>query len=159
MSVSFADDKCRACVIAWWPVATAGGAVAMIGILNDDPVGEVDGGSTSLILPPLAPDHLAAIETLKVCVGYRARGKVIEHFPASLRVLRDCEPVYETLPGWSESLDDVRRFEDLPRTAQDYVRFIEQALGGVPAHLIGVGADRDATIERANPFDVPRRCP
>jgi len=38
LNVLRADDKCRACVIAWWPVATAGGAVAMIGILNDDPV-------------------------------------------------------------------------------------------------------------------------
>jgi adenylosuccinate synthase len=107
-------------------------------------------GITSLALLKL--DVLTGLDELKVCIGYRAKGEEVLHFPASLNTLRGCEPVYETLPGWSEPIEDVRRVEDLPPKARDYVRFIEQSLG-VPAHLLGVGPGRDATIELANPFD------
>ena len=107
-------------------------------------------GITSLALLKL--DVLTGLDELKVCIGYRAGGQDVCHFPASLNVLRSCEPVYEVLPGWSEPIEGARRIEDLPPAARDYVRFIEQQLG-VPADLIGVGPDRDATIELANPFD------
>jgi len=107
-------------------------------------------GITSLALLKL--DVLTGLDQLKVCTGYRHKGKDLANFPASLNVLRACEPVYEVLPGWRESVADVRRLEDLPAAARDYVRFIERSIG-VPANLIGVGPDRDATIELANPFD------
>jgi len=113
-------------------------------------------GITGLALLKL--DVLTGLPELKICTGYRVKGRDVPHFPASLQVLRACEPIYETFPGWTESIADVRRLDDLPTAAASYVRFIEDALG-VPADLIGVGADRDATIERKNPFDSPARMP
>ncbi len=111
-------------------------------------------GITSLALLKL--DVLTGLRELRVCTGYRADGREIENFPASLRVLRACEPVYVTLPGWEEPIEHVRSIDELPPNAADYVRFIERELE-VPADLIGVGPDRDATIEAGNPFDTPSR--
>jgi adenylosuccinate synthase len=100
---------------------------------------------------------LSGLPEVKICTGYRTPdGREVAHFPASLALLESCEPVYETLPGWSEPITGARTLDDLPRTARDYVLRIEAALG-VPADLVGVGPSRDATIERANPFDRPRR--
>ncbi len=98
-------------------------------------------------------DVLTGLPEIKVCVGYRADGKELEHFPASAKLLERCEPIYRTFPGWDEPIEGARRLEDLPRQALDYIRWIEDALE-VPVDLLGVGPDRDATIERANPFDV-----
>jgi adenylosuccinate synthase len=107
-------------------------------------------GITSLAVLKL--DVLTGLEEIQVCVGYRAGGKELREFPASVRLLEQCEPVYRRFPGWGESIADRREFEDLPQAARDYIRWIEHELE-VPAHLIGVGPDRNATIERANPFD------
>ena len=107
-------------------------------------------GITGLALLKL--DVLTGLDEVRVCRGYRVGGKELNEFPASLRILEECEPVYESFSGWSEPIDDARRIEDLPRAAQDYVAWIERMIG-VPAHIIGVGAERDATIERENPFD------
>jgi adenylosuccinate synthase len=116
-------------------------------------------GITGLALLKL--DILTGLPEIRVCVAYRLKGagapvqgEELRNFPASLSRLGRCEPIYQTLPGWSESIDRVRRFEDLPPAARDYVRTIEGALG-VPAELIGVGPDRDAIIECSHPFDRP----
>lgn len=111
-------------------------------------------GLTSLALLKL--DVLTGLPEVKVCTEYRHQGAALHEFPASLTKLEACEPVYESFPGWSESVSQVRKFEDLPDAAQNYVRFIEERLE-VPAELIGVGAERDAVIERANPFKVRSR--
>jgi len=112
-------------------------------------------GITSLAVLKL--DVLTGLPEVKICTGYRTQdGRDVAHFPASLALLESCEPVYETLPGWGESLEDARTLDDLPATARDYVLRIEQLLG-VPADLVGVGPSRESTIERANPFDMPRR--
>ena len=60
-------------------------------------------------------------------------------------------PVYEQLEGWKEDLSDAREFGELPKTAQKYVRRLEE-LAGVEVSLISVGADRNQTILRKNPF-------
>ena len=57
-----------------------------------------------LILSLNSIDVLTGIETVKICVAYRYNGEVIEEFPASLKVLGECEPVYEELPGWTEDI-------------------------------------------------------
>ncbi len=111
-------------------------------------------GITTLAL--LKMDVLTGLDEVRACVAYRVRGRELLDFPASLADLEECEPVYRSFPGWSESIDDVREFEDLPRAAKDYVHWIEDDLE-VPADLLGVGPDRSATIERANPFDRPSR--
>ena len=111
-------------------------------------------GLTSLAISKL--DVLTGLPEIRVAEAYRAGGREIREFPASLSVLESCEPVYRTFPGWQESIENAQRIEDLPDAAREYVRWIEEQLE-VPANLIGVGPERDATIERANPFDGPTR--
>jgi adenylosuccinate synthase len=107
-------------------------------------------GITGLALLKL--DVLTGLDEIRACTAYRVDGKELAEFPASIRVLERCVPVYRSFAGWRESIHGARRVADLPRAAREYVEWIETALG-VPAHLIGVGPERDATIERANPFD------
>jgi adenylosuccinate synthase len=107
-------------------------------------------------LAVLKLDVLTGLDQIRVCVGYRVGDRVLRDFPARLSVLEQCEPVYHDFAGWSEPIDRCRTFEELPDAARDYIRWIEDELE-VPADLIGVGPDREATVERANPFDKPRR--
>ncbi len=111
-------------------------------------------GITGLALLKL--DILTGLPEVKVCVGYRANGKEIAEFPASITTLGRCEPIYRSFRGWSEAIERARSLDDLPQAARDYVRWIEDALG-VPVDLLGVGPERDATIEQRNPFDRPAR--
>lgn len=90
-------------------------------------------------------DVLTGIETLKICVAYRYKGKVLEAFPASLKVLAECEPVYEELPGWTEDITDCRSLDELPDNARHYLERISQ-LTGVPLSMFSVGPDRLQTI-------------
>lgn len=91
-------------------------------------------------------DVLDGFKELPVCVGYKLHGQVIRDFPYTAD-LDDCEPVYEVLPGWQCDTTHARRFEDLPKAAQDYVLFIEKELG-CPIPYVSVGAERDAMIIR-----------
>jgi adenylosuccinate synthase len=112
-------------------------------------------GITSLALIKL--DVLTGLEQIRVCTAYRHQGRELGDFPASLRTLERCEPVYRTLPGWAASIEGARVVADLPATARDYVRFVEDELE-VPADLLGVGPEREAMIERADPFQrISRR--
>jgi adenylosuccinate synthase len=101
------------------------------------------GGPTHLALLHL--DTLSGFDELKVCVAYRADGKTLDTFPAEVDVLDRAEPIYETVPGWSEDLRGCRKLADLPRAAQDYVRLVSERLG-VPVRMIGVGPARDEII-------------
>jgi adenylosuccinate synthase len=107
-------------------------------------------------LAVLKMDVLTGLDEIQVCVAYRVNGRELRNFPASLFTLEQCEPVYRSFPGWSESISGAREFGDLPQAAQDYLGWIEDELE-VPADLVGVGPDRSATIERSNPFDRPPR--
>ena len=80
-------------------------------------------GVTRLAL--MMMDVLAHLDELKVCVAYELDGKRIERFPSHADELRRCKPIYETIPGWKEPVDDVRRVEDFPAGAIDYVKRIE----------------------------------
>ena len=102
-------------------------------------------GFTELAITKL--DILSGFETIKVCVGYELDGKRIDAYPTDLTVLGRCLPVYETLPGWDQDISNVRAFSDLPKRAQDYVRFIEQRTG-TKASYIGVGPGREQTLCR-----------
>lgn len=97
-------------------------------------------------------DTLGGLGPVRICTGYRKGDHVITDFPARLQDLEGCQPIYEELPGWTDDITDVRRFEDLPVEAQNYIRRIEE-LTGTPVALIGVGARRDQTIVRENLFD------
>jgi adenylosuccinate synthase len=92
-------------------------------------------------------DILDGEKELPVCIGYRLDGEVLEGPPARIEDLARVEPVYQTLPGWSTPSTGARTFADLPKEAQDYVRFIEKRLG-VPVSWIGTGAGRDEIVVR-----------
>ena len=111
-------------------------------------------GVTSLALIKL--DVLTGLDELKLCTRYKVGDDELTEFPASLAVLEACEPVYDVMPGWREPIDRARSLDELPAAARAYVLRIEHELA-VPADLIGVGPERDSTIERANPFSVAGR--
>lgn len=93
-------------------------------------------------------DILSGLPELKICVAYRCGDQEYRHVPASLGVLRQCEPVYETLPGWKEDLGDIKSFEDLPAGARTYLQRIAE-LTGAPLMLFGTGAERVQIVEVA----------
>ncbi|MCM3881067.1 MAG: adenylosuccinate synthase [Vicinamibacterales bacterium] len=92
-------------------------------------------------------DVLDGLESINVCTGYRFGKDVVTEWPADLNVLAKSEPIYETLPGWSTPTSGVRRYEDLPREAQRYVAFLEEATG-VPVSIVSTGSGRRDTIIR-----------
>jgi adenylosuccinate synthase len=96
-------------------------------------------------------DVLGGLSELKICTAYRCKGQLINVFPASLKMLAQCEPVYETLPGWQEDISAVRRFEDLPLNVRNYLQRIEQ-LAGTRVQIVSVGAGREETIMLENPL-------
>ncbi|HZA61144.1 MAG TPA: adenylosuccinate synthase [Actinomycetota bacterium] len=103
-------------------------------------------GLTDLFLTKL--DVLSGLPRVKVCVAYRYEGKSFEDVPPHQTIIHKAEPVYEELEGWSEGLDGVRSFDDLPSAARKYVDRIG-SLGGVPVRTISVGASREQTVEVA----------
>jgi adenylosuccinate synthase len=92
-------------------------------------------------------DVLDGLEAIPVCTGYRYGQDVLTEWPADLNVLAKCEPIYETLPGWSRPTSGATRYEDLPREAQRYVAFLEEATG-VPVSIVSTGSGRGDTIIR-----------
>jgi adenylosuccinate synthase len=100
-------------------------------------------GLSELVLTKL--DVLSGFETLRVCVGYRAGGDAFEDVPPNQTLFHEAEPVWEELPGWTDEIGDVGAFDDLPKEAQRYVRFLEE-LGGVPVSVVGVGPAREQSL-------------
>lgn len=90
-------------------------------------------------------DVLSGLDTLKICTAYKYNGAITREFPASLKELAKCEPVYEEMPGWSEDITGVTSFEELPEAAQRYVERIAE-LTKVPVSMFSVGPDRKQTI-------------
>jgi adenylosuccinate synthase len=97
-------------------------------------------------------DVLDGVEELKICVGYELEGQLSEILPVGAEELEQCVPVYEELPGWMESTVGVKRFEQLPKKARDYLERV-QTLCRVPIDLISTGPDREETIVRRHPFN------
>jgi len=87
-------------------------------------------------------DVLSGFGDISVVVGYQIDGQIVENYPAELGDLTGVEPVLKTFPGWNEDITAVRNFEDLPQTAQDYLRFLEQGLD-VAIDRISVGPGRE----------------
>ena len=92
-------------------------------------------------------DILDGEPELPVCVAYDIDGTRVETVPASIEDLARATPVYQTMPGWTSSIANCQRWDDLPQAAKDYVAFIERFLG-VPVRIIGTGPGREATIVR-----------
>ncbi|MBE7563059.1 adenylosuccinate synthase [Acidithiobacillus sp. HP-6] len=100
-------------------------------------------GVTGLCMTKL--DVLDGLAEIRVAVGYRVKGVVQDELPSGAEALAACEPVYETFPGWQESTAGVRRWEDLPQTARQYLEAIAERAGR-PLAIISTGPDREDTI-------------
>ena len=101
-------------------------------------------------------DCLTGFPEIKIAVKYRAGDVTYDEMPCDLDTLERCEALYEALPGWTEKLSGLRRWEDLPANARRYVERMGE-LVGVPVISVSVGADRDETILLQNPFEQRRR--
>lgn len=100
-------------------------------------------GLTSLAITKI--DTLAGLEKIKVCVGYKFNGKVIDYFPASLEDLAACEPVYEEFDGWGDEVAAARSYDELPENAKKYLKRIEE-FTGTDISIVSVGPKRDQTM-------------
>lgn len=100
-------------------------------------------GLTDFFLTKL--DVLTGWEKIPVCVAYEIDGKRIEELPASQSDFHHAKPIYEYLPGWKENISKAKSVADLPKSAQEYVKFLEK-ISGAPMSAIGVGPGRDETI-------------
>ena len=96
-------------------------------------------------------DVLDGVEALQVGVGYNLGGERIDILPSGADASANCEPIYEEIPGWTQSTVGITRLEDLPANARNYLKRIEQACG-VPVDMISTGPDRDETIVLRHPF-------
>ncbi len=99
-------------------------------------------GITGLSLNSL--DVLTGLETVKICTGYKYRGEIITHYPASLKMLSECEAVYEEHPGWSEDISGAKKLEDLPQNTLNYLNRVSE-LTGIPIAIFSVGRNREQT--------------
>ncbi|MFC7678934.1 adenylosuccinate synthase [Paenibacillus sp. GCM10028914] len=99
-------------------------------------------GITGLSLNSL--DVMSGLETVKICTAYKYRGEEITHYPASLKMLAECEAIYEELPGWSEDITGAKKLEDLPANTRRYVERVSE-LTGIPISIFSVGRNREQT--------------
>jgi adenylosuccinate synthase len=106
-------------------------------------------GLTGAVITRL--DILDVLPSLKVCVGYELDGKTIDYFPASVANLARCKPVYEELPGWQAPTTEIRRFNQLPLEARQYINRLEELIS-CPVSLICVGPGREQAIEKVPIF-------
>jgi adenylosuccinate synthase len=97
-------------------------------------------------------DVLDGMDSLRICTGYKVNGKPVAVPPIGAEGLACVEPVYETLPGWSESTFGVRSYNGLPKNARDYLKRMEEVSGAEVA-IISTGPDREHTIVLRNPFE------
>ena len=106
-------------------------------------------GLTGLAITKL--DVLSELDEIKICTTYERNGQTVGEVPANLNHLAECQPVYETLPGWRQDIRNIRKYEELPKLARSYLARIEE-LTGVPIQIVSVGPGRDETIVLTNPF-------
>jgi len=99
-------------------------------------------------------DVLDGLPELQVCAAYRCNGATLTEMPADTSQLAACEPIYETLPGWTSATRGIRKYEDLPREARAYVARLEE-ITGVPAAIVSTGSGREETILREGVLTTP----
>ena len=74
-------------------------------------------------------DVLDGLSELAICTGYRINGQVLDRPPSGATTLADCEPIYELVPGWTESTASIRVIDELPPLARAYLSRLEELLG------------------------------
>jgi len=101
-------------------------------------------GVTKLAITKL--DVLDGLKTVKICTGYQLDGKKIDYFPADIEKVKNCKPIYKEFRGWSNIDKNSNKLTDLPKEAQEYLRFIEKELK-TPITVVSIGPRRTETIE------------
>lgn len=96
-------------------------------------------------------DVLDGFETLKICVAYEMDGKRLDYLPTAADQQARCTPIYEEMPGWSESTEGARSWNDLPAAAIKYVRRVEELID-CPVALLSTSPEREDTILVTDPF-------
>jgi len=94
---------------------------------------------------------LDGVPLIRICTAYSVDGRRLELLPSGADAVAQCRPVYEELPGWSESTFGVKSFDALPGNARAYLKRIE-TLTGVPIAMVSTGPERDETILVHHPF-------
>ena len=97
-------------------------------------------------------DVLDDLDEIKICTAYKYNGKTITNFPAEIKVLQECTPVYETHPGWNQDIRAIRELDELPLNAKEYLKRLEE-LSGVKIKIVSVGPGREATIIKERIFN------
>jgi adenylosuccinate synthase len=106
-------------------------------------------GVTGIALTKL--DVLDGLETVRICTGYRLNGRTLNHFPAHAADQAAVEPIYEDMPGWSESTAGARSWAQLPAQAIKYIRRVEELIR-CPVALVSTSPEREDTILVRDPF-------
>jgi adenylosuccinate synthase len=97
-------------------------------------------------------DVLDGLETIRICTSYDYQGENIHMPPLGADAIELCKPVYESMPGWSESTVGAKSLDDLPDNARNYLKRLEEVVG-VPVDIVSTGPERDETIILNHPFD------
>jgi adenylosuccinate synthase len=103
-------------------------------------------------------DVLDGLERIDICTSYKCGGRTLTEFPSDVGQLARCEPVYESMPGWSAPTAGVRRFDQLPGEARKYIARLEE-VSEVRAAIVSTGSERDDTIVRDEILQLPVRTP
>lgn len=98
-------------------------------------------------------DVFSGFDKIKVCVAYDLNGEQIDYYPANLKEVEACQPIYEELPAWEEDITSAKKWEDLPENAKNFVKRISE-LTGVPVVTVSVGPDREQTIVLQDPWTL-----
>lgn len=96
-------------------------------------------------------DILGGLGKIKICTGYRYKGNLIKNFPSSIRIIQECQPVYEEMDGWDDDISQAEIYDDLPDATRRYLARIQELLG-VRISIISVGSERGQTIILENPW-------
>lgn len=107
-------------------------------------------GLTGLAVMKL--DVFDGMDTVKLAVGYKVDGEPVDLMPYGADAAARCEPIYEEFPGWSESTFGMTRWEQLPKSAQQYLQRLSE-VAGCPIALVSTGPDRNQTILLRDPFE------
>jgi adenylosuccinate synthase len=102
-------------------------------------------GLTELVLTKL--DVLSGLPHINICVAYRKGSQTFHELPFGPSALEGYEPIYERIPGWSEDVSAIRRWDDLPQAAQTYLEAVSQ-VAGIPIRLVSVGPEREQIVEK-----------
>jgi len=101
-------------------------------------------GITKIAITKL--DVFDGLKTLKICTKYRLNGKEIDYFPANIEDVENCKPIYKEFKGWSKIDASSTKISDLPKEAQNYLKFVEKELK-TPIAIVSIGPGRKETIE------------